>query len=254
MKTTALFCSALILGLANQPANAHCLVFRAKLVSIKNSTATKGAVDQPLPPSTTSGLFVIDLEKEYQAWNWSADSSKNTYTPTIWIDNGSVKSFGYGSEKDPNSSSYSGITKFGFFDSGQYFYVFSSDSENFGTYGLDYGAMTVSGPCTADSVNIGGNNRSLKIPTDSTAILNRADAGIFKTFIFNMSVDIEMTVATNNYLFSKGYINSAGASSAPGTSGSVYDTTSTTSIVVGLAKTYLYSEYLPNVAHYIFAP
>ncbi len=145
---TRFFLTSALLTACLPDAQAHCLVLRYNLVSKKESSDSSAAVDNPNrpPPSTTSFLAVIDLEKEFTQWSWNANSSLNTQTEDIWIDDGSPKTFSHGIGKDPNSKASSGWTKFGFFKSGSYFYVFNVDIEDFGYWGFDYGSFPRADP------------------------------------------------------------------------------------------------------------
>lgn len=239
-----LFTVGLLLAASPQLVQAHCLVFRAQTVSKKASTATSAADN--IQPSTTSLILVVDIEKEYQTWSWNSNSALSTETNVIRVGEGTTNTFAYGSEKSADATAYFGDSKFGFFKTGGYFYLFSTDSENFGLSGMDYGSLYSSGPCTVNAVNIGGNSRLLRVPLDFTAIQNRADSGQFKTKVLNVSVDLVLTAAVNDYLYANSFITAAGATTTAGVSGSVYDTASTVSQIVGKAKAYLYNTYFPN--------
>lgn len=244
------YIAAFLLLVFVRPADAHCLVFRCKGVLSKRSSATSaGDLRTEEGSQSSSILLVVDLEKEYCQWNWNSDPALNTQTDTIVIDGGSTKTFDFGSGKELYSKSESGWTKFGFFKSGSYFYLFNVDQADFGLWGLDYGSVTASGPCTSSPVNIGGANRFMRVPMDFSASQNRADNGIFKTNTFNVSVDLVMTQAVNNHLYQEGLILASGSSTQSGVSGGVYDTASVVSQVIAKAKNYLCNTYLPGAGY-----
>ncbi len=244
------FMAAFLLLLFVQPADAHCLVFRCKSVLGKRSSATSaGDLRVAEGPQTSSLLLVVDLEKEYQERNWNPDPALNTKTDSIVIDEGASKTFDFTSGKSPYSKADSGWMKFGFFKSGSYFYLFHVGMEDFGLWGMDYGSLTASGPCTSSPVNIGGANRSIRIPMDFSATQHRADNGIFKTNIVNVSVDLVMTKAVNDHLYQQGAISGSGSATTGGVPGGVYDTTSVVSEASAKAMDYLFSTYLPAAGY-----
>ncbi len=193
--------------------------------------------------------MVVDLEKEYQQRNWHPDPALNTKTDSIVIDEGASKTFDFTSGKSPYSVADSGWTKFGFFKSGSYFYLFHVGTEDFGLWGLDYGSLTASGPCTSSPVNIGGANRSIRVPLDFSATQHRADHGNFKTNIVNVSVDLVITKAVNDHLYQQGAISGSGSATTGGVPGGVYDTTSVVSEVSAKARDYLINTYLPGAGY-----
>jgi hypothetical protein len=247
--------SGVLLAVSFQTAEAHCLVFRSKWVSAKRSSDSSAAESRSdLAPPTTSLLMIVDLEKEYQRWDWNSDPALNTSTDSIWIDEGSVKTFSVISFKSPNSKSNSGWTKFAFFKSASYFYVFSVDIQDFGLSGYDYGSMSASGPCTPTAVNIGGGDRFIRVPVDFTTIQNRADSGNFKTNIGNFSVDLVLTKAVNDYLYQNSFISASGSSVSTGVPGGIYDTSTSVSAVIAKAKAYLSNTYLPGAGYTRVSP
>jgi hypothetical protein len=243
--TSILLTAALFLSGAPEALHAHCLVLRCKQISAKRSSTTSPATEGVVTDGSIYQLFVVDIEKSYQAFSWNANSSLSTLTKTILIDESVPKTVRYGLQKDGTSSAYFEDLHVNFFNAGKYFCLFYSDSEDFGVYGMDYGTISVSGPCEVNATNIGGGDRYIRLPLPLTAVQNRLDNNSFKTGVYNVSVEVAMTKAVNDYLYARGLITATGASTSNGVPGGIFDTAVKVSPVLGTAKDYLWNTYLP---------
>lgn len=240
----------IMLAMSVPRAQAHCLVLRARGVSEKRSSETSAAESPTSPAPVTSSLLVfVDLEMEYQRWDWNIDPKLSTAVDSIILDEGSSNSFATRSWSKSYAKAHYGWQKFGFFKSGTYFYYMRVGAQDFGPWGLDAGMMSCSGPCTASEVDIGGGSRRIRVPNDFVAVQTRADAGTFKTNISNVSVDLVLTRAVNDFLLQSGFISATGSERVVGANEGVFDTARNVSVAVAKAVQYLSTTYLPNAGY-----
>lgn len=227
-KVKSLLLSA-FLGLACfSSASAHVLVFKCRAISLKE-VDSKGNAETKSIPSTYRLLLVLDLDTDLVRENAAAQ----TDSKLIWIDE-STRSFTHEPDGDDgNTLGHSSATKFEFFNNSRSFYLFQQDSQNFGPWGTDYGAMFATGSCNLN-VPIGG-GRTSPVPQNFTATQHRGDSNEFKTNTFGAEFDATMTKAVNNYLVSKKIKSTKGSES---------------SLAVRSAKNWLISTYLPGKTAY----